>query len=124
MPATTPVPEREFAYLLSGFVVGSAELTLQGLIYSPGTAIHPGDPVGAIITWLWKTNPNHAALRTADLLAQLRVHSPLANKAIELEDLLSGLRFALPGDLEESEADQLIAFLRTEVPGYYGASLI
>jgi hypothetical protein len=121
---TTPVPEPEFSYLISGFVVGSAELTLQGLTYSPGSAIHPGDPVGKVITWLWRTNRNEAALRTADFLAQLREHSPSANSTIHFEDLLAGLRFALPRDVEQSEADQLMDFLRAEVPGYYGASLI
>lgn len=122
--STTPVPNRELQLLLSGFVVGNAELILADHSRIQGEALHPGDAVGKIITWLWRTQPGHAALRTADLMAQLRDHSPHADSTIRLADFLAGLRFALPPDVDQREADQLITFLREEVPAYYGSRTV
>ena len=120
---TTPVPDTELRYLLTGFILGYSELLLHEIASMPGQVLIPGDPVGKVITWLWRTDPDQAALRVADFMAQMRVHSPHANDAIRFQDFLSGLHFSLPNDVNQDEADQLVAFLRTEVPIYYGSAL-
>lgn len=127
-PDTTEIPEQLLRQIISGFVVGAAELELASLSdprrpYTTGMVVHPGDPTGSLVAWLWRTNRPLCAITVADLYAHMADHSPHAMPGLDFADLLAGLHFALPTFVEPAERKQIIDYLRQEVPGYYGRQL-
>jgi|GEM_PF-4107765 len=99
-------------HVLAGF-------KLPGGGYQPGHAVHPGDPFGKVLAWLWLTDPGAAMLFLADFCSQLRDHGhdPVP---VALDDILAGLTFAMPARFPDAEFDALIAEARRTVPGMYG----
>lgn len=124
---TIEVPTRVYELLRAGFVRHWAHWQLQAQRasggYKPGDVVHPGDPFGTVLAWLWSTDKDETALFVAEYLADLRVHDELAGEPgarIKLDDLLISLELALPDDVDEPDA--MVAWLCSRVPKYYGAS--
>ncbi len=105
------------ATLLSGFAQNEADdLIREG--HTRGEPIHPGDPVGKVVAWLW-TSGQHWQMTdfVGSLMAQLRHHHPDAPEpALRLADVLLGLPMALPHEFPDSEVEPLLATLREGVP--------
>jgi hypothetical protein len=115
---STVVPGRVLNHLIGGIVNDTAHATLRD--WKPGNVIHPGDPFGLVLSWLWQNDPDLAVSAFADLIAQLRKWDERATTAITLDAVLDGLPLALQG-LSSQEEDDLIDRLRTEVPQHFSA---
>src|SRR5262245_58226565 len=123
---TREVPERVVELLLAGFNRHWAHWQLAALRdqggYRPGTVVHPGDPFGTGLAWLWSQDRDEAAEFVAEYMALLRVHDELVpddGPLVRLDDVLATLEMAMP---DVFDADTLIAYLCGRVPGFYGAS--
>jgi hypothetical protein len=124
---TREVPWTVYKHLQGAFVAHWADWLLRYVEhlggYKPGeTVLHPGDPFGTVLAWLWEDRPDQVAVFIADYMAELRVHNELVDPdkpLIRFEDVLQSLRLALPGRFQDTEA--LVAHLRAEVPQYYGS---
>lgn len=97
--------------VLEGFRIGAG--------YQPGQAVHPGDPFGKVLAWLWLTDRAAAMLTLADFCAHLRDHGR-DPAPVTLDDVLAGLTYAMPTRFPDPEFDALIAEARRVVPGMYG----
>lgn len=97
--------------VLEGFRLGTG--------YQPGQAVHPGDPFGKVLAWLWLTDRAAAMLTLDDFCAQLRDHGR-DPAPVTLDDVLAGLTFAMPARFPDTEFEALIAEARRMVPGMYG----
>lgn len=119
------VPARVLRTLLVSTAVGQAELIRREVDGRSSRVVHPGDPVGRLLAWLWTSGQEDVAMRwLADLVAELRVHQPNpVRPAITFDELLAGLAFAFPDDLEDRDRDALIDRARNDVPQYYGGDL-
>jgi hypothetical protein len=123
---TREVPDRVVELLLAGFNRHWAHWQLAALRdqggYQPGTVVHPGDPFGTVLAWLWSQDRDEAAEFVAEYMALLRVHDelvPADGALVRFDHLLASLEMAMPDGFE---ADSLIAYLRSRVPRFYGAS--
>lgn len=115
-------PQHIEAKLLAGFANSEADFILGTTKpFTKGQAIHPGDPVGSVVAWLWRSDPDKMVLFLGDLMARLRIHSPLAptTNRPRLSDLLDGLGFALPNDFTKTEYKNLVATAKAQVPAVY-----
>lgn len=120
---TVDVPDNVLSTLLAGFVAGAASRTLDSAAdrSSRPEFLHPGDPFGRVLAWVWQLSPDRAMIQLADYLAELRVHGPGAgdlDPPIRLEEILRGLRFALPQGF--TDYDQIVERARQQVPRLYG----
>ena len=126
--STREIPRRVYQLLRSGFVQHEAHDLLRGLRrdggYLPGDVVHPGDPFGTVLAWLWRDNPNEAVSLLGDFVAQMRKWDELAhsqNPAVRLDDLLETLPLALPGDFTDAETEALISRARSELPTFFSS---
>jgi hypothetical protein len=116
MPGSRQVPDRVYALLQNGFVLDTARDLLK--IHADQRVLHPGDAFGEVLTWLWRTDPDRAIAMVRDLLAEVRYHSPDADRSITLGQLLGGVRFSLHA-MPDSEFGELMARARREVPDWF-----
>jgi hypothetical protein len=77
---TSEIPWTVFKHLRAGFVSRWAHWQLQTLAnsggYEPGGLVHPGDPFGTVLAWIWEEDPEEAddlACSWHDLCARRRV---------------------------------------------------
>lgn len=135
---TWQVPPEVFDKLMSGFVQQQAHELLRLFRqthelmrdvrhhsgYKPWAVVLPGDEFGAVLAWLWQTDPRTAMRLLAEYVAQLRYWDELVDHdqpRVRLEDLLRWLPMALPGDFAHTEA--LIERARADVPNYFADDL-
>ena len=113
--------------LISGFIQENANHELRerkrsGSHQISANFLHPGDPMGDLIAWLWRSDQPASAQSCAywvsAYLAQLRFHGEDADSSITLESVLAGLVQALPASFGDSERDRLFDYLRNNVPSY------
>ncbi len=120
---TITIPRQVYDTLKAGFAGHAAEWLTRKLRDNPEDrqVMHPGDPFGRVLAWVWREDPDEAMLLLADYLAMLRDHNPWADidPPVRLDEVLGGLRLALPHDF--GEYDALVAKAHREVQGYYGA---
>jgi hypothetical protein len=113
---TREVPQTVYEKLIGGFVRDTARDLLDQ--HAEGRVLHPGDPFGHVLAWLWATQPDDAVAVMADVLAEIRYHARGADRTITLDELLSGVQFAIH-DMPDHDADALVARLRADVPGRF-----
>lgn len=126
------VPNKVLDTLLGNFAGAAAHYTLCGV--GPAAEVdpmlvHPGDPFGQVVAWLWRTGRGpRAAQLVADYLAELRIHNP--NHPAEghrptWSGLKYGIRMAIntPYELSRDDVDKLCAYLEANVPALYGTPL-
>lgn len=119
MNGTIEVPSDIHSRLLAGFIARQADL----FITEGGTRgnVMIDDNGGEVLAWLWRTNPDQCMTRLADLMAELRVHSPRAPEPpIRLSDVIDELRMAFPNDFSDDEFTAFATSARSQVPRYYG----
>ncbi len=128
MPETVvQVPERMLDLLISGFIQENAHRELRerkrsGSHQTTLKYLHPGDPMGALVAWLWRsaqpTSDQSCAKWVSAYLAELRFHGEGADSSIDLEAVLAGLVQALPSSFGDGERVRLFDYLRINVPLY------
>jgi hypothetical protein len=103
--------------LLHSFAADCARLQLDAGSLKRGDVIHPGDPMGKAIAWLW-----HSGQRARlDELVSLFITTLRdgTNPRVRLTDLLAGIPMALPMNFPTEEIPALLDFLREAVPRGY-----
>jgi hypothetical protein len=114
------VPSHIYDRLMSGFLCHEAHWLLTAMRrdggYTPDMAIHPGDPFGRVIAWLWETAPEEAIMAVATYMSQVNKWDELAEPQVRLEDILDGLGFAVPHGFPTTEMEALRERARQEVP--------
>ncbi|SDT37032.1 type II toxin-antitoxin system Phd/YefM family antitoxin [Jiangella sp. DSM 45060] len=88
---------------------------------APGDPLHPGDPAGKVLAWLWLTG-QHSRLteHVASIVYYMRVkHARDDKPALRFSDLLAGIEFALPNDFPRDQVEQLLHVLRENLPGRF-----
>jgi hypothetical protein len=118
---TYTVPNHVFEKIVGGFIQQTADEMLGQ--HRGRSLLHPGDPFGQLIAWVWENHPDEAPHYVADLLSELRYHRPGADQTITLDDLLAGLQFAIAPNMSGADADALTAALRAGVPDYFDADV-
>lgn len=114
---TITMPVEAFDSLAAGFVRGTADFMVEGLL-RPGRPrlLHPGDGFGRVLAWAWREQGEAAARDlVTSLLNMLRRDHPRAHEiepAVTLAELTTDLRLALPGDMPARESDELLAAVR------------
>jgi hypothetical protein len=128
MPQTGPtitLPRNVYKHLVAAFAAHSAEWITRAIMKNQAQrdVMHPGDPFGAVLAWIWEDDPDQAMVFLADVMAMLRDHNLVAQLSppVALDEFLSGLRLALPSAF--TGYDQLVEKARREVESYYGGSL-
>lgn len=127
MPQTGPtitLPRNVYRHLVAAFAAHSAEWITRMITKNPPhrDAMHPGDPFGTVLAWIWEDDPDQAMVFLADVMTMLRDHNPVeVSPPVTLDELLSGLRLALPNGF--TGYDQLVEKARREVEDYYGGPL-
>lgn len=111
-----------YELLLGAMARAEVHLMLQSGQLKRGDVIHPGDPVGKVIAYLWQFGQRaHLSMFVSDILAQLRVwDSDAPTPRLRFTDLLDGIPMALPNRFPDGDVGPLIDFLRQEVPRYFG----
>lgn len=104
--------------LLHGMARDEANDMLNGRGLKRGDVIHPGDPVGKVIAWLWLSaqRPQLVSFVTT-IIAQLRHWGrDTPEPRLRLADLLDGIPMALPNGFPREEVEPLLDYLRDAVP--------
>ncbi|MBE7195684.1 MAG: hypothetical protein INR66_24810 [Gordonia polyisoprenivorans] len=121
MNANDLIPENVLTHLLTGFWCSEAALAIRDGA-ARGAFHHAGDPIGKVLAWLWRTNPDRTIMGITDYLYALRKGDPNAPQPpITLADVLGALKPAMPHGFETTEYDALCDRARTEVPRYAGS---
>lgn len=108
--------------LQGGFIKGHAGWLLESWKRNGGRPgyLHPRDPVGRVLAYLWNDDHDEAMIFIADYLAELNVHHELAGQfgTVSLGEVLDGLRLCMPPSFDQLKRLQAQAL--KDVPGYYG----
>ena len=100
--------------LLHGFAAEWARLQLDAGRIARGDVIHPGDPMGKVIAWLWQSGQRARLEELASLfIMALREGT---NPRVRFADMLDGIPLALPDQFPEDEIPRLLDYLREAVP--------
>ena len=78
--------------------------------------LHPGDPLGTVLAWLWLDDSDRALLMLDEFLEMLRAAEDVTPVTVDVERLLDGLRSALPAPFLSDHYDALAARARAELP--------
>jgi hypothetical protein len=103
--------------LLSAFVARAADHVLRDSDDTVGAVVDTA--AGDVFAWLWRTDPDQAMLRMADLMAEIHVHQPHCNPDISFDDVLAAFRVAMPHDVTDNEYAQFVDECRARVPRFY-----
>ncbi|TKG61550.1 hypothetical protein [Prauserella endophytica] len=117
------IPHEVYESLKAECTVGTATHMLAMLIRARDAVAHPGDGYGRVLAEIWNRDHDETVLFLADLLAELRVHHPLAGQVqpeVSLDELLGGLRFCLPSGF--GEHDRLATYTRDHIHSYYASA--
>ncbi|MCP2323385.1 hypothetical protein HDA40_001892 [Hamadaea flava] len=114
------VPAPLFHLLVGAFLAKEADWLLSAGSYRPGTAVHPGDPFGTVVSWLWMHHPDELMAHLADYMDRLRSTSPhlegWEGPRVALDDVLRGLPLAVPAGFTDDETTALISAMAGEIP--------
>lgn len=104
--------------LLDGFATAWARAQLDVGRLERGHVIHPGDPMGKAIAWLWRSGQQARLdeLVTTFILTLRNATTP----RVRFADLLSGIPMAMPTDFPDTETRALLDFLQEAVPRGFG----
>src|SRR5258706_6168721 len=89
---TRNVPNDVMEHLLDGIVMDAAYTALQS--WEPGDVLHPGDPFGRVLSWMWKEDKGTALLLVSRLLGAF-IRMGERGESVTLADVVDGLPFAV-----------------------------
>lgn len=99
----------------------SSKRSVRTIVSQP--SIHPGDPFGRTIAWLWERGDKRRVLLLVETyLGEHRSQSPYRNgdgNTLTLPDLVTGINWAI-ADMEQAERNHLRSFLMENIPLQYG----
>ena len=117
MSPKAEVPPAIRQQLLGSFVARTADHILKDSEGMTGAAI--GTEAGEVFAWLWRTDPDQAMLRIADLMASIHARRPEASPRIGFDAVLGAFRAAMPDDVTDREYVSFVDECRAQVPGLY-----
>jgi hypothetical protein len=115
--SATELPPQIRRRLLSAFVARTADHVLKDSAGKTGNIVDSA--AGDVFTWLWRTDPDQAMLRMADLMAEIHIHQPHANPDVSFGDVLAAFRPAMPPDVTDGEYQRFVSDCRARVPRFY-----
>ncbi|MDV7193289.1 hypothetical protein [Mycolicibacterium fortuitum] len=113
------VPPRIQQRLVTGFVARTADLLVRDAEPEHLGIVAVSDAGGEIFAWLWRTNPDDAVLRMAELMAEIHIHHPTPRPDITFEAVLAAFERAMPYDFTHEEYSAFSAECRARVPAFY-----
>lgn len=115
--SATELPPQIRRRLLSAFVARTADRVLKDSDGKTGSIVDSA--AGDVFTWLWRTDPDQAMLRMADLMLEIHIHQPHANPEVRLGDVLAAFRPVMPPDVTDGEYQRFVSDCRARVPRFY-----